>query len=75
MTQLWIGVEGTGLYKMDIQSQHFTHFPEGTRAGQINSDLVRDIIRDRDGRLFIATDGGGLNIYDDDTRTVSAIQI
>lgn len=65
--RLWIGIEGAGLYRMDIRTRHYTHFPVGTGPDQISSILVRDIIRVRDGRLFIATDGGGLNIYDDDT--------
>ena len=33
----------------------------------INSGLVRDIHKGKDGRLFLATDGGGLNVLDEST--------
>lgn len=65
--QLWIGVEGNGLYHLDIATGRYTHFSPNNGSDQINSNLVRDIVRGNDGRLYIATDGGGLNVYNDDT--------
>ncbi len=61
---LWIGTEGTGLYRMDTESKSFTHFATWTGASALGADVVRDIHRTEDGRLFIATDGGGLNVLD-----------
>lgn len=65
--QLWIGVEGAGLYRLGIDDLQYSGFPVREGAGGISSALVRDIFRGRDGRLYLATDGGGLNVFDDTT--------
>jgi ligand-binding sensor domain-containing protein/DNA-binding CsgD family transcriptional regulator len=64
---IWIGIEGSSLYKMEIKSQHYTYFGVGTGEQNINSSMVRDIHKGLDGRLYIATDGGGLSVYDENT--------
>jgi ligand-binding sensor domain-containing protein/DNA-binding CsgD family transcriptional regulator len=60
---LWIGTEGTGLYQMHIKDHSYSHFAKGKAQGALHSNVVRDIHKLKDGRLFIATDGGGLNVY------------
>lgn len=61
---IWIGIEGSGLYRMEIDSKRFTHFQPGLGEKQISSSLVRDLHKTKDGFLYVATDGGGLNIFD-----------
>ena len=68
---LWIGTEGTGLYRMRIEDEDYTYFGKGATENSLNSNLVRDIFKTNDGRLFIATDGGGLNILDKNTEKIS----
>jgi ligand-binding sensor domain-containing protein/DNA-binding CsgD family transcriptional regulator len=68
---LWVGTEGTGLYKMNLKDRSYVHFAPGNGKHAISSYVVRDICKTQDGRLFIATDGGGLNIYDPRTEDIT----
>lgn len=62
---LWIGTEGTGLYRFSIEDEEIIHYEENsqTRPG-LNSNGIIDLIRRENGQLLIATDGGGLNTLD-----------
>lgn len=60
---LWIGTQGTGLYKMNLKDKSFIHFQKDSKVRPINSNAVMDLFKTQDGRLLILTDGGGLNIY------------
>ncbi|MCB9351419.1 MAG: two component regulator propeller domain protein [Lewinellaceae bacterium] len=68
---LWIGTEGTGLYKMNLKDRSYIHFAPASGQRAISSDVVRDLYKTKYGKLFIATDGGGLNIYDTATEEMS----
>jgi ligand-binding sensor domain-containing protein len=68
---LWIGTEGTGLYKMNLKDRSYIHFAPGNGKRTISSNVVKDIFKAEDGKLFIATDGAGLNIYDSATEDIS----
>ncbi len=68
---LWVGTEGTGLYKMNLKDRSYIHFSPGNGKRAISSNVVRDIFKAGDGKLFIATDGEGLNIYDSVTEEIS----
>jgi ligand-binding sensor domain-containing protein/DNA-binding CsgD family transcriptional regulator len=68
---LWVGTEGTGLYKMNLKDRSYIHFAPGNGKRSISSDVVKDIFKAEDGKLFIATDGEGLNIYDSATEDIS----
>lgn len=68
---MWIGTEGTGLYRMYLNDRSYTHFELGSGSRGLSSNGVRDIVKASDDKLFIATDGGGLNVYDLLTDSVS----
>lgn len=68
---LWVATEGTGLYRMDIRDRSYIHFAPGLEARALNSNGVRDICKMPDGTVFIATDGGGLNVYKPDTEEIA----
>jgi ligand-binding sensor domain-containing protein len=68
---LWVATEGTGLYQMNLKNRNYHHFAPGNGKRAINSYVVRDIYKAEDGRLFIATDGKGLNVYDGTTEEIS----
>lgn len=63
---LWIGTEGSSMYQMKIKERDFRHFPKGEGALETSSNVIRNIHRGVDGKLYIATDGGGLNVFDED---------
>jgi len=67
---LYIGTAG-GLNVLDLRSGDFTHHvhdPE--RPDSIPNNIVRDIARDTDGKLWLATHGG-LSHFDPDTQRFS----
>jgi signal transduction histidine kinase/ligand-binding sensor domain-containing protein/DNA-binding response OmpR family regulator len=63
---VWIGGFSGGLSLFRPESGSFTQFPLG-HGSQIQDD-VRDIIQDRRGRLWVATNGQGLNLLTDRNR-------
>lgn len=69
---LWIGTQGTGLYKMNLKDKSYIHFEKGNEKQFISSNAVMDLFKTEDGRLFIATDGNGLNVYNTITLEMSS---
>jgi ligand-binding sensor domain-containing protein/signal transduction histidine kinase len=69
---LWIASEGNGLDRLNLREvdlQHpertrFKHYPysAGVTKG-ISYNIVRSLLEDREGRFWVGTDGGGLNVY------------
>ncbi len=60
---LWVGSYEQGLYRFipgQADSHAFRHDPEDPDS--LSSDRVRDLLRDRDGRLWVATQAG-LNLH------------
>ena len=59
---LWVG-SGRGLFLLDRASgrvlRQWTH-----REGSIPDDLIRSLLRDSQGRLWVGTYGHGLSVYD-----------
>ena len=59
------------MYCLDLQGNELYHL--NTRNSGLQNDIILDII-EKDGQLWLATDGGGINILDKKSRTVSSIQ-
>lgn len=60
---LWAGSYEQGLFRLSLNRQsgrQFRHDPDD--ADSLSSNQVRDLLRDRDGRLWVATQAG-LNLY------------
>ena len=64
---LWVGTEGSGLYKMNINNRKYIHFSTIHGTNRINSEAVIDLFKSVDNQIYIATDGEGLNVYDIET--------
>jgi ligand-binding sensor domain-containing protein/DNA-binding CsgD family transcriptional regulator len=62
---IWIGSEGSGLYEIDQrQMRVIRHFGVAANGEPGLSHLmITDLITDRKGQLWIASDGGGLNRF------------
>lgn len=67
---LWLSTEGTGLYRMNIKDRSYTHLSPDSDEKYLNSDVVRDVLKSDDSRIFIASDGKGLSIYDPETEEI-----
>lgn len=68
---LWVGTQGSGLYKIAKATLEIRRYamPEG-----LSSNNVMGIAQAANGELLLATDGGGLNIFDPKTETFSSVQ-
>lgn len=67
--KLWIGTKIGGLNVIDLEDysiKKYTHDEENEKS--IPSNLIRDIVRDRDGNVWLATDQG-LAIFDESDET------
>ncbi len=67
---LWIGTEGGGLEKFNVGSESFTHYVHTSgQPGDISSNFVRSMLRDRSGFVWVGTGGGGLNLFNPASKT------
>lgn len=61
---MWVCTEGAGLFLFDNTEKVFTrHFSNDGEHG-LNNNIISDIFLDDDDILWIATDGGGINLMD-----------
>ena len=61
---LWIGTYGSGVDRFDEETQTFTNIPKGDHPNQLNNEAVYAILEDRSGKLWLGTNGGGVNLLD-----------
>lgn len=67
---IWIGTKGQGLYKLTPLNGEGNHFKlkqykqDAHDGYSLSNDAVYDIHEDSEGRIWIGTYGGGLNLYD-----------
>jgi signal transduction histidine kinase/ligand-binding sensor domain-containing protein/DNA-binding response OmpR family regulator len=61
----WIypGFSDNGVLYLDMKAQKWTSIDRKFHPN-IHSDFVRDVCEDKNGRIWIATDHGGVNIFD-----------
>ena len=62
---MWIGTFG-GLARYDGK-KFVSYKPNPSEPGSITSSVIFDILEDSQQRLWVGTDGGGLNLYQRDT--------
>ncbi|RXF67653.1 hybrid sensor histidine kinase/response regulator [Arcticibacter tournemirensis] len=67
---IWIGTYDTGLNSFNPRNGTFHHYKVGKGISDINSIAVYALIEDRRGRIWIGTDGGGVNVLDKKTGIV-----
>lgn len=61
---IWAGTQGNGLYRFDPQTKKFTVFKHNPDdANSLSSNAITAILSAQ-GRLWIATEDGGLNLLD-----------
>lgn len=57
---IWLGTQGTGLYRIDKQSFEFINFNWEAEKYGFDANVVKDLIKANDSIIYIATDGQGL---------------
>ncbi|HEX5056839.1 MAG TPA: EAL domain-containing protein [Gammaproteobacteria bacterium] len=61
---LWFCVSSFGVQRISEHLEKFIAIGAGPGDRQLSWDLLMELLEDRGGRIWIATDGGGLNRYD-----------
>ncbi|MBL7815603.1 MAG: hypothetical protein JNL70_11345 [Saprospiraceae bacterium] len=67
---LWVGTEGSGLYQIRVSDLQIRRY---SMQDGLTSNNVTGIAENDKGELLLATDGGGLNIFNPQTLSFSAI--
>jgi len=60
---LWMGSNYSGLFMYELSKNVTQIYSSGSKQGLINYNTIRSLYNDRDGSLWIGTDGKGINIY------------
>jgi signal transduction histidine kinase/ligand-binding sensor domain-containing protein len=69
----WISVSTNGIEQL-IPGNRFTHFSENIQVGNnLNNNVVRSFIEDSNKNIWIATQGGGINVFNPAARQFSSI--
>ncbi|MCU0285721.1 MAG: ATP-binding protein [Acidobacteria bacterium] len=69
--EMWLGTLEKGLNKFNPMTGDFTVYNQESKDPQsLSNDYVRAILEDNDGKLWVGTDGGGVNLLiDPDKKT------
>lgn len=70
---LWVGTLGGGAFVFDEKRQQIARFCVDCqpKSKAISGDFVFDFVEDKNGIVWIATDGLGINGYDAKSRSLS----
>jgi signal transduction histidine kinase/ligand-binding sensor domain-containing protein/DNA-binding response OmpR family regulator len=68
--ELLIGTFADGLFVMDPVSLHCRQLMRGGQLEDINSNDIFCIKRDRRGNVWVGTNGGGINVLDNDNKVI-----
>ncbi|MGV3508486.1 MAG: response regulator [Sphingobacteriaceae bacterium] len=71
---LWIGTN-RGLVKYNPLSKAYAHYKKADSKDSLASSLIGCLLTGSDGRLWIGTNGGGLNVYNSKTNSFKGYQI
>ncbi|WP_317197503.1 hybrid sensor histidine kinase/response regulator transcription factor [Chitinophaga rhizophila] len=69
---LWIinNTDLQGIYYYQQRTASFTHYNQNTGALRLNNNIVRGVVQDNKGLIWIGTDHGGINIIDKNRQTI-----
>lgn len=61
--EIWVGTVGFGLYVLELNTGKLRHYVKSAEAGALSYNHVNKIYQDRQKRIWVMTQGGGLNQY------------
>ncbi len=61
--EIWVGTVGFGLYVFDVSNRKLRHYVKSEEIGALSYNHVNKIYQDRQKRIWVMTQGGGLNQY------------
>lgn len=66
--QLWVGTFRHGIFVINTQTGAYQQLLDGTGPNQLNNSQIFCFAEDRSGKIWIGTNGGGVNVYDPETK-------
>lgn len=72
--QIWFGGMGTGIMVLDPIQGEFTNIKFNTKKYGVNSNAVTSLFKDDKEKIWIGSDGGGIKVYDQNTKDIEFIQ-
>lgn len=69
--KLYIGTYSQGLFVLDTRTEKVQQFKAGSNSGELNSNDIFCIKEDRNGKIWIGTNGGGVNVLNSDHQVVA----
>jgi len=71
---IWVGTFNKGLYRLDTTFLAYSFYQNNpSKADSLSNNSVTAIFQDGSARIWVATAGGGLNLFDPVSDTFSAI--
>lgn len=61
--EIWLSTIGHGLYVYQIATQELRHYVKSADPGALSYNHVNQVFQDRQKRIWVMTQGGGLNQY------------
>jgi signal transduction histidine kinase/ligand-binding sensor domain-containing protein/DNA-binding response OmpR family regulator len=73
---LWIYTPGVtaGIFYYDVSGDKVLHIKKGSNNKSLNNEMIRSIVQDKNGLIWISTDHGGVNMLNKKTFTFSYLQ-
>ena len=65
---LWIGTFQDGLFRLNPATGGYEQFTQGPEPSSLGNNNIFALCKDSKGKLWIGTNGGGVNIFHPDTR-------
>ncbi|MGG7664395.1 hybrid sensor histidine kinase/response regulator transcription factor [Dyadobacter sp. BHUBP1] len=65
---LWIGTFQDGLFRLNPATGGYDQFLQGPEANSLSNNNIFSLTLDKKGKLWIGTNGGGVNIYHPETK-------
>jgi signal transduction histidine kinase/ligand-binding sensor domain-containing protein/DNA-binding response OmpR family regulator len=69
---VWIYISNyaRGIFYFDVQDKSFQHINTKSSNVKLNTDVVRGVVQDKNGFIWIGTDHGGINVLDKNNFTI-----
>ena len=71
--QLWIGTYQHGLFKLNTLNNSYKQYTKGNGSSNISQNNIFCLKEDHTGKIWIGTNGAGLNVYDPKTESFQKI--
>lgn len=68
--KLYMGTYSNGLVVMDLATQNLKQYKQGTGANALNSNDIFCIKEDHTGKIWVGTNGGGVNVLNADNKAL-----